>query len=310
MGLAHRATHDSATVLRSRILFSEALDDRIRELSQLRERFVNSRQIFREKPVKLLAGSIRDARGHAHEGMFSHLRPLFDQIDKYYGEVNVSLLAEAQCLERISRSLHVTPDDKLRWEHIRDACREASTLFMAPQSSPSIPYTAPRTNNKTAFNMQALAQSVTVARQRLQQTYSNVTMLTHHPQLDLLRLKGEYEKSEKTCRQRIGEVLELSERFLHSFVEVPAVDDFREHLSPTAATSSSRTLQEVAAEVRSASTMSVIQGALPYPADHFVRFELCLPNADASMQRMYRTLRGLVQPLEQPDDPKRGVSER
>ena len=49
-------------LFRSRIRFFEALDDRIHQISALRERFVDSRKTFREKPTKLLAGSIRDGK--------------------------------------------------------------------------------------------------------------------------------------------------------------------------------------------------------------------------------------------------------
>jgi uncharacterized membrane protein YccC len=60
--LAQRAASESAHVLLSRIRFFEALDDRINQISALRERFVDSRKTFREKPTKLLAGSIRDGK--------------------------------------------------------------------------------------------------------------------------------------------------------------------------------------------------------------------------------------------------------
>ncbi|KAH9058079.1 hypothetical protein EDB87DRAFT_1685725 [Lactarius vividus] len=328
--LAYRAASESANVLLSRIRFFEALDERIRQISALRERFVDSRRTFREKPTKLLAGSIRDAKGHAHEGMFSDLEPLFDQIDDYYKEVNVSLLAEERRLKAIRRSLRVTPDDRLRWEHIRDACREASRLLAVEESDtiqthphsssfapsdrpppPSVPHTGtpqpqpPPNNNKAASNMRALAQTVAAARDRLRQTHANIAPLTHHPQTDLLRLMSEYENGERTCRQRIGEVLEFSERFIHSFAEVPALDDFRDLLLPAAAASSSHVLREVAADVRN--TMPAVQGSLPRPADHFVRFERCLPMADKSTQNLYQSLHGLVLPLERPEDPKQGV---
>jgi hypothetical protein len=289
------AASESANVLLSRIRFFEALDDRIHQISVLRERFVDSRKTFREKPTKLLAGSIRDgklppslffaeahdfptARGHAHEGMFADLKPLFDQIDRYYKEVNVSLLAEERHLKTIRRSLRVTPDDRLRWEHIRDACREASRLLAAednhaqvqahphrsssfvpsdrPPGPPPVPSTSDinmNNNNKAASNMRALAQTVAAARDRIRQTHENVAPLTHHPQSDLLRLMSEYENGEKTCRQRIGEVLEFSERFIHSFAEVPALDEFRDHLLPVAEASSSRVLREVAADVHNTS---------------------------------------------------------
>ena len=313
--------------------------------------------------------------------MFSDLRPLFDQIDGYYREVNVSLLAEERHLKAIRRSLRVTPDDRLRWEHIRDACREASGLLtsedspsqtrtqtsrsssFAPSDTPSAPsvsYTgtphrsasfAPsdrpppqslhhagtsqpqpinpdssNSTNKSASNMRALAQTVATGRDRLRQTHENIAPLTHHLQTDLLRLMSEYENGEQTCRQRIGELLEFSERFIHSFAEVPPLDDFRDHLLPAAAASSSRVLQEVAAGLRSTSKspppltvgvrsrvltdthpVSAVQSSLPHPADHFVRFERYLPLADRSMQNLYQSLHGLVLPLEQPEDPRQGV---
>jgi hypothetical protein len=47
--------------------------------------------------------------------------------------------------------------------------------------------------------------------------------------------------------------------------------------------------------------------ALPDTAKHFADFERCFLTADASMQRTYVKLRGLVQPLDQPNDPNRGV---
>jgi hypothetical protein len=61
--------------------------------------------------------------------MLSGVRPLFDKIDKYYNEVNVSLRVEEDCLKKIRSSLRVTPEDKRRWERIRDACMEASNLL-------------------------------------------------------------------------------------------------------------------------------------------------------------------------------------
>ena len=64
--LAQRAASESANVLLSRIRFFEALDDRIHQISALRERFVASRKTFREKPTKLLAGSIRDGKPPPH----------------------------------------------------------------------------------------------------------------------------------------------------------------------------------------------------------------------------------------------------
>lgn len=326
--LAQRAASESAHVLLSRIRFFEALDDRINQISALRERFVDSRKTFREKPTKLLAGSIRDARGHAHEGMFSDLKPLFDQIDGYYKEVNVSLLAEERHLKVIRRSLRVTPDDRLRWEHIRDACREASRLLateddyvqsqphphhsssFAPSNQPPPPQPTPSptdiiSTNKAASNMRALARTVADARNRLRQTHENIAPLTHHPQSDLLRLMSEYENGEKTCRQRIGEVLEFSERFIHSFAEVPALDDFRDHLLPAAEASSSRVLREVAADVRS--TKRDVLKYLPRLAENYVRFEQYLPIAERSTQHLYQLLHGLVLPLERPEDPQQGV---
>ncbi len=129
--LARRAAHDASNVLRWRIRFFEALDDRILELSQLRARFVDSRQAFHEQLANLLAGEIRNARGRVHDGMLSGLKPPFDQIDKYYYEVNVSLYVEEKSLKKIRSSFRVTSDDRRRWEHIRDACGEASNLLAA-----------------------------------------------------------------------------------------------------------------------------------------------------------------------------------
>jgi hypothetical protein len=63
--------------------------------------------------------------------MLSDLRPLFDRIDRYYNEVTVSLRVEEECLNGIRNSLNVTPDDRRRWEHIRDACKEASNLLIS-----------------------------------------------------------------------------------------------------------------------------------------------------------------------------------
>lgn len=48
-------------------------------------------------------------------------------------------------------------------------------------------------------------------------------------------------------------------------------------------------------------------GVLPQLNVHFARFDRCLPIADKSKQRMYTKLQGLVQPLEQPNDPHQGV---
>ena len=66
-GLAQRAAGESASVLLSRIRFFEALDDRIRQISTLRERFVESRETFRKKPTRLLAGSIRAGKFSPYE---------------------------------------------------------------------------------------------------------------------------------------------------------------------------------------------------------------------------------------------------
>jgi hypothetical protein len=61
--LAHRAANDASNVLRWRIRFFEALDDRILELSRLREGFVDSRRVFRDQPTNLLTGEIRIQKG-------------------------------------------------------------------------------------------------------------------------------------------------------------------------------------------------------------------------------------------------------
>jgi len=62
--LAHRAAGDSTDVLLWRIRFFEALDDRIKELSQLRSRFVESRKAFRAQPTNLLLEGIREGEHH------------------------------------------------------------------------------------------------------------------------------------------------------------------------------------------------------------------------------------------------------
>ena len=132
-------------MLRWRIRFFDALDNRILELSQIRARFVDSRRAFHEQPNNLLTGEIRSARGRIHNGMLSSsgVKPLFDKIDEYYNEVNVSLHVEEEYLRKIRSSLRVTPDDKRRWELIRDACNEASDLLTTGVSatSPRIPFT-------------------------------------------------------------------------------------------------------------------------------------------------------------------------
>jgi hypothetical protein len=50
-----------------------------------------------------------------------------------------------------------------------------------------------------------------------------------------------------------------------------------------------------------------VLNAIPELQGSFTRFDRYLPTADASMQRMYGKLQGLVQPLEQPEDPHQGV---
>lgn len=60
--LARRAATDAENVMRSRVNFFEAVDGRILELSQIRARFVDSRQIFREQPNKLLTQGIQDGK--------------------------------------------------------------------------------------------------------------------------------------------------------------------------------------------------------------------------------------------------------
>jgi hypothetical protein len=141
--LAHRAAQDASNVLRWRIRFFDALDDRILELSQLRARFGDSRRAFREQPKTLLTGEIRNARGRIDTGMLSRVKPLFDDIEKYYSEVNVSLRVEEECLRKIRSSLRVTSNDRRRWEHIRDACNEAFHLLTTGVSTafPRIPST-------------------------------------------------------------------------------------------------------------------------------------------------------------------------
>ncbi|KAH9952709.1 hypothetical protein BC827DRAFT_1252856 [Russula dissimulans] len=142
--LVHRAANNSENVLLSRIRFLDALEDRISELSQSRTKFIDSRRTFRDEPNRLLTEGIRDARHHVHDGMLSELSPPFKDIDTYYSEINVSLYVEEECLEKIRRSFRVTPDDKRRWEYIRNACREASDLLTSETLPPS-PSTPPNT---------------------------------------------------------------------------------------------------------------------------------------------------------------------
>jgi len=279
-------------VLRRRIhFFDAALDDRILELSQIRARFVDSGRAFRQQPNNLLAEAIQNAKGHVHTGMLSSVKPLFEKINKYYSEVNVSLLVEEECLRKIRSSLRVTSDDRRRWEHIRDACNVAFNLLTTGVSvtSPRIPYILTSDNqapppalyisqpmvsasvihlpfsvdliflffqpknkgHKAARNIKVLAQTVSEARQSLQQANQDITDLTHYLPFGLQRLQSEYEDGKDTCQQRIGEVLQFSERFLHSFVEIPPLDDFRDDLLPSAAESSSRIIRQVYGQMKS-----------------------------------------------------------
>lgn len=105
--------------------------------------------------------------------------------------------------------------------------------------------------NKAACNINVLAQTVLEARQSLEQARQDITELTQHPQIGLLRLQSEYKDNNDMCQQRIGEVLQFSEHFLRSFVEIPPLDDFRDHLLPSAAESSSRILQDVYGQMTS-----------------------------------------------------------
>ena len=74
--------------------------------------------------------------------------------------------------------------------------------------------------------------------------------VTQQPQFDLLRLQTEYETGEKTCRREIDKILQFSEEFLRSFVDVPPLDVFRDHHLPAAATSSSHILEEVGRQMK------------------------------------------------------------
>jgi hypothetical protein len=71
------------------------------------------------------------AKGHAHNGMYSDLKRPFDQICEYYKEVTVSLLTAERRLKTIRETMVVTPDDKLLWELIRDACKDPYRLLAA-----------------------------------------------------------------------------------------------------------------------------------------------------------------------------------
>jgi hypothetical protein len=114
------------------------------------------------------------------------------------------------------------------------------------------------------------------------------------------------------CREGIDEVLKFSERILPSFVEVRVTDNLRDRL-PSAALSSSQTLQNVSRELKNMCEsmvgytaslvtirLTICISALPDTADYFERFERCLLINESSMQRAYDQLRGLVQPLEHP----------
>jgi hypothetical protein len=79
--LAHRAANDASHVLRLRIYFFDALDDRILELSRLRARFVDSRRAFHDRPSTLLAGEIRNGKQTVPIGVSNasdHLLANFD----------------------------------------------------------------------------------------------------------------------------------------------------------------------------------------------------------------------------------------
>jgi len=78
--------------------------------------------------------------------VLSGLKPQFDKIERYYYEIHVALLVEQECLGKISRSLHVTPDHRLRWENIHDACRAASTLLTPGVGSTLAPAPVPPVN--------------------------------------------------------------------------------------------------------------------------------------------------------------------
>lgn len=220
--------------------------------------------------------------------MFSELKPHFEKIERYFYEINVSLRVEEEYLEKISRSLRVTPGDKVRWENIRDACGAASTLLTPGVGSTSAPVTVPSRlqlanqtqplpnvmpqqtvstsvvhpvavwnidlyfpfsqSNKAARYIRALAQTVTDARQSLLQTPQDIV---GHPKSSLWRLRDVYENSQVACRQKIEEVHGFSEDFLRSFVEVPPLDDFHVYHLPSAAAESSHILRHVHKQVQS-----------------------------------------------------------
>ena len=60
--LGYRAAEYSKDVLKLRMVFFEALDSRIDELSQLRSSFVESRDAFHAQPTKLLLEGIRESK--------------------------------------------------------------------------------------------------------------------------------------------------------------------------------------------------------------------------------------------------------
>jgi hypothetical protein len=149
--LAHRAARDASYVLHWRGRFFDRLHERILELSRLRAGFDGSRQAFHERVSNLLTEEIRrNAKGSIHDGILSGLKPSLDRIDKYYHEVDVSLHTEEKCLKKIHSSLCVTSDDKRRWEHIRDACKEAFNLLTTRVSATFSRISSTLTSNNKA----------------------------------------------------------------------------------------------------------------------------------------------------------------
>ncbi|KAH9953412.1 hypothetical protein BC827DRAFT_1248663 [Russula dissimulans] len=172
--------------------------------------------------------------------MLSKLRPLFKDIQTYYEKIRVSLYAEKERLEKINRSRRVTPDDRCRWEYIRDACKEAYDLLTSE-------------NNNASRDIKALAQAVEKARGSLSEACRDIKEHTRGLQPGILRLQSEYKNGVETCQGRINELLEFSESFLNSIPQVLQRDDFRDHLLPSAPASSDQILQEVGRQVKSSS---------------------------------------------------------
>jgi hypothetical protein len=93
---------------------------------------------------------------------------------------------------------------------------------------------SPSQRNKAARHIRALAQTIIDAWQSLSQSHQSVTNLTQQPRFSVLRLENEYMH---TASARAGSestrVRQFSEQFLGSVVEVPPLEEFRDHVVRT-----------------------------------------------------------------------------